>query len=234
MIIRRIIKPTGPLFFLLAFCFFLPFGTGTFSARSVAAAVRYVTPSAEVVLRTGQGTEYKIIGMVKDGDAVELLDESDSYAKVRLDDGKEGWMLKRFLSASPPLSTVVGSLRAENEELKQKQIETTKKNEELSGILTKTDAELQTALTERDQIKTDYENLKHDTANVIQIKEDMQKAKQENESLVKEIATLKEDNNDLNKNKSVNWFLAGGGVLLVGMAIGKLSSKSRKRKSSLM
>ncbi len=234
MIIRRIIKPTGPLFFLLAFCFFLPLGTGAFSAKEVVAAVRYVTPSAEVVLRTGQGTEYKIIGMVKDGDAVELLDESDSYALVRLADGKEGWMLKRFLSTSPPLSTVVGSLRAENEELKQRQIEITKKNEEISAILTKTEAELQTALTERDQIKTDYENLKHDTVNVIQIKEDMQKAKQENTSLVKEIATLKDENNDFNKDKSINWFLAGGGVLLVGMAIGKLSSKSRKRKSSLM
>jgi SH3 domain protein len=234
MIIRRIIKPTGPLFFLLAFCFFLPFGTGAFSARDVIAAVRYVNPSAEVVLRTGQGTEYKIVGMVKDGDAVELLNENDSYAMVRLANGKEGWMLKRFLSASPPLSTVVGALRAENEELKRRQVEVTKKNEEASATLYKTETELQTALTERDQIKNDYENLQHDTANVIQIKEDMQKAKQENTSLVTEIASLKEENKALNKNKSINWFLAGGGVLLVGIAIGNLASKSRKRKSSLM
>ncbi len=234
MIIRRIIKPTSPLLFLLALSVFLPLSAGLFSASGVVAAVRYVTPSAEVVLRTGQGTEYKIVGMVKDGDAVELLDESDSYAMVRLADGKEGWMLKRFLSASPPLSTVVGSLRTENEQLKQKQAEESKINEEVSATLNKTEAELQAVLTERDQIKNEYENLQHDTANVIQIKEDMKKAKQENDSLVKEIASLKEENNGLKKNNSINWFLAGGGVLLAGIVIGKLSSKSRKRKSSLM
>ena len=234
MIIRRIIIPSGSIFFFLTLSFLLSFGTGVFSATDVIAETRYVTPSAEVVVRRGQGTEYKIIGMVKDGDAVDLLEESDSYALVRLEDGKEGWMLKRFLSVKPPLSAVVTSLRNENEKLKKKEIELTQKLEEVSAALSKTETDLQAILTERDQIKTDYQNLKQDTADVIQIKEDMVKAKQENESLVQEMASLKEENNTLNKNKSINWFLAGGAVLLVGMFIGRLSSKSRKRKSSLM
>lgn len=234
MIIRRIIKPSGPLFFLLALTIFLPFSIGVFSATEVIADARYVIPSAEVVLRTGQGTEYKILGMVKDGDAVELLEEGDSYAMVRLADGKEGWMLKRFLSVKPPLSTIVASLRAENEKLKQKEVEMTQKLEDVSATLSQTETDLQLIITERDQIQTDYQNLQHDTADVIQIKEDMVKATQENEVLVQEMASLKEENNALNKDKSINWFLAGGGVLLVGMSIGRLTSKSRKRKSSLM
>jgi SH3 domain protein len=234
MIIRRIIKPSGPLFFLLALSFCLPFSTILFSPAEVVAAGRYVTPSAEVVVRTGQGSGYKIIGMVKDGDAVELLEEGDSYAMVRLANGKKGWMLKRFLSVDPPLSVVVASLRAENEELKQREIDLTQKFEQVSATLNETTTELQSILTERDQIKTDYQNLQQDTADVIQIKEDMLKATQENELLVQEMASLKEENNNLNKDKSINWFIAGGGVLLVGMSVGRLSSKSRKRKSSLM
>ena len=69
---------------------------------------------------------------------------------------------------------------------------------------------------------------------MIQIKDDMLKATQENELLVEEMATLKEENEGLHDDKSINWFMAGGGVLLVGMFIGRLTSKSRKRKSSLM
>ncbi len=234
MIIRRGIMPSGSIFFFWALSFFLSFGTGLFSATDVAADTRYVTPSAEVVVRTGQGTEYKIIGMVKDGDAVDLLEESDSYAKVRLEDGKEGWMLKRFLSVKPPPSVVMLSQQTENEKLKKREIELSQKVEEVSAILSKTEADLQAVLTERDQIRTDYQNLKQDTADVIQIKEDMVKAKQENESLVQEMASLKEENNTLTKNKSINWFLAGGGMLLVGMFIGKLFGRSRKKRSSLM
>lgn len=205
-----------------------------FSTTEVVAGSRYVKPSAEVVIRTGQGRKYKVIAMVKDGATVELLEEGESYAMVRLANGKKGWILKRFLSADPPLSTVVESLRAENEQMKQKEIETTQKLEALSATLIQLETDLKSTILERDQVTIDYQNLQQDTANVIQIKEDMLKATQENELLVEEMATLKQENEGLHNDKSINWFMAGGGVLLVGMFIGRLTSKSRKRKSSLM
>ncbi|NOR25488.1 MAG: TIGR04211 family SH3 domain-containing protein [Desulforhopalus sp.] len=234
MIIRRITKLSETLCFLLVLSFFLPFCSVMFSATEVVAADRYVKPSAEVVIRTGEGRKYKVIAMVKDGATVELLKEGDSYAMVRLANGKKGWMLKRFLSVDPPLSTVVVSLRTENEKMKQKEIEVTQKFEELSVTLIQLETDLKSTILERDQITIDYQNLQQDTANVIQIKEDMLKATQENEVLVEEMATLKEENEGLHNDKSINWFMAGGGVLLVGMFIGRLTSKSRKRKSSLM
>ena len=136
MIISRIPKTSGaPLVFLLTVSIFLSFFTIMFSTTLVMAESRYVKPSAEVVLRTGEGREYKVIGLVKDGDAVELLQEGDSYAMVRLADGKEGWMLKRFLSVQPPLSTIVESLRAENEKMKAEKAEALKKLDEVTSTL---------------------------------------------------------------------------------------------------
>jgi SH3 domain protein len=234
MTIGRITRLSGSIVFLLALSIILPIGSVLFSATEVFAESRYVKPSAEIALRTGGGTQYKIIGVVKDGDAVELLEEGDSYALVRLADGKEGWMLKRFLSVAPPLSVIVSSLRAENEKLKQRESEVSRKYEEVSGGFSRSENELQTILAERDRIKSDYRNLQEATADVIKIKEDMLQATKENELLVQEMASLKEENSKLNKDKSIYWFLAGGGVLLVGMSIGRLTSKSRKRKSSLM
>ena len=235
MINGRITTSSGtPLIFLLAFSIFLSCSTIMCSTTEVVAASRYVQPSAEVVLRTGEGREYKVIGMVKDGDAVDLLQEGESYAMVRLADGKEGWMLKRFLSVQPPLSTIVESLRAENEKMKEEKKEALQKYDEVFATLSQAETNLDLTISERDQINSDYQNLQLDTADVIQIKEDMLKATKENELLVQEMASLKEENNKLKKDESINWFLAGGGVLLVGMAIGRLSSTSRKRKSSLM
>ncbi len=233
MIIRRNTTPSG-IFVLLLVLSFMPLSAILFSSIEVSAASRYVKPSAEVVVRRGAGNEYKIIGMVKDGDAVELLDEGNTHALVRLADGKEGWMLKRFLSVEPPLSTIVESLRAENEKLKEAEMEKKQQLEEVSENLARTESQLQSILSERDMILTDYQNLQADTADVVKIKEDMLRTSEENEVLVQEMSSLKEENNKLNKEKSINWFLAGGGVLLVGMSIGKLSGKSRKRKSSLI
>jgi SH3 domain protein len=234
MTIRRITRPSGTLVFFLALSFLLPTGAVLFSATEVFAESRYVKPSAEIALRTGEGTKYKILGVVKDGDVVELLEEGDSYARVRLTDGQEGWMLKRFLSITPPLSVTAPSLRAENEKMKQREIEVTQKYDEISASFSRMETELQTILAERDQLKSDYQNLQEATADVMKIKEDMLQATKENELLVQQMASLKEENSKLNKDKSINWFLAGGGVLLVGMSIGRLTSKSRKRKSSLM
>jgi len=234
MTIRRITRPSGTLVFLIALSFLLPTSSVLFSATDVFAESRYVKPSAEIALRTGEGTKYKMLGVVKDGDVVELLEEGDSYARVRLTDGQEGWMLKRFLSITPPLSVTAPSLRAENEKMKQREIEVTQKYDEISASFSRMETELQTILAERDQLKSDYQNLQEATADVMKIKEDMLQATKENELLVQQMASLKEENSNLNKEKSINWFLAGGGVLLVGMSIGRLTSKSRKRKSSLM
>ncbi|GAB6192811.1 TIGR04211 family SH3 domain-containing protein [Desulfocastanea catecholica] len=234
MLTRLTIKISPVFVFFLLLGFLLSCSAIFCSVKTVNAATRYVKPSAEVVVRTGQGNEYKIISMVKDGAAVDLLQENDAYAMIRLPDGREGWMLKRFLSADPPLSVVVASLRAENEKMKQREMEQARQVDEISATLKKTESELASIVTERDQVKTDFQNLQEDTADVILIKEDMLKATKENELLAQEMAMLKEENNKLNKDKSINWFLAGGGVLLVGMFIGRLSSASRKRKSSLL
>ncbi|TKB24122.1 TIGR04211 family SH3 domain-containing protein [Desulfopila sp. IMCC35006] len=233
MRIRRIIVPSVTVCFLLT-SFFLSLGTVIFSATAVLADSRYVIPSAEVVLKSGAGREYRVIGVVKDGDSVEFLEEDGSYAMVRLANGKEGWMLKRYLSVQPPPSTIVASLRAENEKLKQKELELSQQFSEVSANLDKAKNDLNSVLSEKKQVATDYQNLQQDTADVIKIKEDMLKATQQNEVLTQEITALKEENDKLNKDKAINWFMAGGGVLLLGMVLGNLSSKSRKRKSSLL
>ncbi len=235
MIIRRITKPSTSLsVFLLILTLFLPFSTILFSGTPVLAKTSYVKPSSEVVVRKGQGIKYKIVAVVKDGVSVEFLEEGDSYAKVRLANGKEGWMLKRFLSDEPPLEQVVASLRTEKEKMKRKEIEVAQKLKEVSSTLAQTETEFDAILAERDQIRTDYQNLQQDTANVVQTKNDLLKTVKENELLVQKLASVQQENNSLKKNTAIKWFLSGGGVLLVGMFIGMRSSKSRRRTTSLL
>lgn len=194
---------------------------------------RYVKPTAEVVVRRGQGNEFKIIGMVKDGERVDFLEQSGSYARIRFGD-KEGWVLKRYLSEDPPLDQVVLSLQEERDELEQANLDMSEKAQLASTELSRIQAELDTILVERDQLARDYQNLQNDTANVVQIKNDMARISTENEKLQQSLTSMSDENRELKKEAAIHWFLAGAGVLLVGILIGRLPGPSRRRKSSLL
>lgn len=220
---------------LLTSFLFLPVFLFILLQPSVAKAETvYVKPSAEIVVRTGQGTSYKIIGMVKDGDSVELLEEENSYAKVRLKNGTEGWMVRRFLGRELPMRDMVESLRKENEEIKEKERYTSQNLVEVSTTLEQTKAKLKQLTLERDVLATDYKTLQADTADVISIKTEQQKTAELNQQLQQQLSLVSEENNELKKDRTLHWFLTGAGVLFLGILIGKMPGPSRRRKSSLL
>ena len=56
----------------------------------------------KLTLRTGAGTQYRIIGGLTTGDAVTILSLSDGWTYVRTSDGKDGWVAAGFLGPEPP------------------------------------------------------------------------------------------------------------------------------------
>lgn len=203
-------------------------------AISAEAEVRYVKPTSEVVVRRGQGKEYKIIAMVKTGTSVEFIEESEGFAKILLTNGKEGWILNRFLSTEPPLNELVDSLRSQKKEILQRELESGQQLDTLSTNLISTNRELDLVKKERDQIISKYKKLQQETAGVVKIKTDMRKISLENKTLIQQMDLLKQTNETLRSDYAVKWFLAGGGVLIFGMFIGGIVRGSRKKKPSLL
>ncbi|MFV0436804.1 MAG: TIGR04211 family SH3 domain-containing protein [Desulfopila sp.] len=215
------------LFFVLLSSFVLTV-TDPLRAESL-----YVKPRSEAVVRTGQGTQYKIVATVKEGTKVEVLQKESGYALIRLDNGVQGWIIQRYLHVDPPPDQLVESLRKEKEELLAKDQEYAKEMEQVSTVLMKTKTDLDLMVAQRDNIAADYQQLQLDTADVIGMKKEMEEIAEENRVLVKSITGLKEENEDMKKDRTVNWFLAGGGVLLLGILLGRMQFSSRRRKSSL-
>ncbi len=205
-----------------------------FPGSGHSAEVRYVKPTAEIPVRRGQGNEFKIIAMVKDGSTVELVQVTEDYAKVLLPNGKEGWMLKRFLSNEPPMDKLVEQLKEQAAQAVSQEEQARSDAEQLGKRLIGVEEELRNTIIQRDQLDDSYSRLEADTADVVKIKEDMARVSEENRELKSALTSVAEENDKLKKNAAVNWFLAGAGVLLVGMFLGKITSKSRKRKPSLL
>jgi curli biogenesis system outer membrane secretion channel CsgG len=55
----------------------------------------------KVSLREGPGTEYKILGEISKGTVLAILDEKGPWIKVKLEDGREGWVGKATTSLNP-------------------------------------------------------------------------------------------------------------------------------------
>ncbi len=208
--------------------------TIVFSTTAAFAETRYIKPSTEAVVRRGQGNKYKIVAMVKAGLKVEFVEEGTTHTKIRLANGKEGWIVKRFLSKEPPLDKIVASLRTENETLKQKEIEASQKFDAVNETLAQTTQELDATIAERDQIQADFLKLQHDTEDVVLIKKNLEKTLKDYRQLSATMSVIQQENDTIKDDLAFKWFLAGGGVLVFGMIIGSIFTKSRKRKPSLL
>lgn len=71
------------------------------SAQSV--ATRYISDETAITLRENKGMNAPVAALLKSGTKVELIEEDSAsgYSKVRVAQGREGWVLARYLSTEP-------------------------------------------------------------------------------------------------------------------------------------
>ena len=84
-----------------------------------------------LTLRTGAGTQYRIIGSLTTGDVATILSRGDGWTKVRTADGKEGWVSAGFLQAGPPARVELERLERDAEELRRQVAEFSEKTTDL-------------------------------------------------------------------------------------------------------
>ena len=194
----------------------------------------YVIPTAEIAVRSGKGNEYRVIDVIINGSRVELLKEDGNWAKVRTSNKKKGWMPKRYLSASPPLKDVVASLQAQRDQLKKKTTEVSEQLDEATEARNQYEQDLKTCILDRDQIRKTYNSLKEDAADVIYVKQALSETAEELQEVKHKYTIAQQENEHLRDNSRIKWFLAGGGILIVGWIIGLITTRGRKRKPSLL
>ncbi|MGI9431694.1 MAG: TIGR04211 family SH3 domain-containing protein [Myxococcota bacterium] len=87
--------------------------TATSAAPGDAAWVK----GAPLNLRSGAGTQYRILATSLPGERVEILEETERWTKVRKPDGTDGWIAAGYLDPKAPPLQRVGLLEADVERL---------------------------------------------------------------------------------------------------------------------
>ena len=194
---------------------------------------QYISGVLEITLRTGPGTDHRVLAMLKTGQRVEILKIEEDWTQIFLDNGKEGWVLNRFLTDKEPHSVVLEQIKDKNEELSAQLKELLEVNEKQKSTNKRLESELAGTKKKLNQTLKVYDTLKKESSEFIQLKTDYKKSSSELGQQIKKSQAMEAELSQLRLQKNIKWFLSGAGVLVVGFLLG-LSAKRQRRRSSLL
>ncbi len=196
--------------------------------------VEYVSDQLEITLRKGKTNQHQIIRMLRSGAPVEVLevDKEAGQARVRTADKAEGWVLTRYLSNEPVARTrmtqmeqQVMSLQNENRQLRTEVGQSTQQRNELGS-------NHKQLLEENNRLKEELTVIRQTAASAIAIDSENKQVKEKLFALERDAQVHQQENAALKDRNDRDWFLAGAGVIFVGMIIGLIIPKMRWRKRS--
>ena len=87
---------------------------------SVFADTRYVSDRLIISVRSGQNNKNNVLGYIRSGTPVDVLEEDGPYLKIKTENGIEGWVQAQYIISEQPKALIVRDLRNEINNLKKK------------------------------------------------------------------------------------------------------------------
>ena len=201
----------------------------------VSAAVaqdRWVTDEFEIMMRSGKSSKQRIIRQLKSGVRLELLqtDDESEFSEVKTSNGDKGWVLTRYLRSTPTsqlrLPELENSLErsATQNKALRKEIDELKKAKQ---SLQRDESKLQ--LSNR-SLQDQVDRISKLSANTIQVDDENKQLKQQLADSQAAVSALNIDNGLLASRSNREWFLVGGGVLVLGLLLGLILPRISWRK----
>ncbi len=197
------------------------------------AETAYVGDVVRITLRSGQGIDHKILDMIGSGQQVEILDKGDQWTYVQLPNGKQGWVLSRFLTGKKPAFLELEDLKNKHKLLMSKVKSLLEKNTKLKEENKDLKSKLDDNEKKLDEISNSYDDLKKDSAEFLELKANHSDLSSRFAEQIKKSKTMEEMLVELQKNQNIKWVIVGASVLLVGFIIGFGTRRQRKRSSLL-
>ncbi len=166
----------------------------------------YVNVEIKSALRTGPGLERKIMAFVSTGEKVaELIEENEEWAHVRLAGGKEGWMPKRYLTTTKPSNLLLEELSARHADLEVRAAKLEEENRQLKAQNEQMTSNLGSKTSAMDTLTRDFDALKKDA-----------------------------DAKRFQMRKYLVFFFSGAGILIIGILLGLVMKRQRRRSSYMV
>ena len=202
-------------------------------ATTLSARTMYATDTFEIVVRSErQIVGRNIIKVLSSGVPIEVRDMDDTWATVRLEDGRTGYVEKRHLIDREPykitaerLQLEVGQQRERLATLTQQLATLRDEHQRLQKASGLSETQLQT-------ISQKYEQLRQEatTVQLLETQEKYTDLKRAHAEAQQQLSTLNNAYTSLKSSTRLTWFLSGAGVILLGWLLGMTSERWRGRR----
>jgi SH3 domain protein len=220
----------------------------TITIKSVFADTRYVSDELIISVRDGQNQDDNVLGYIRTGTPVDVLEEKGRYLRIKTEDGLEGWVQTQYIISEKPNGRIIEDLRNEINDLNKK-IEFSKNGQgSLSDKLLVTKQIYEVRIRELEQevninqkntakakselieLNKKYKKLLSNSENTDELIRKLKKSKKLDSKLKTEINKLKKDSQYPIKLSIIRPFLAGAGVFIVGFLLGRLARRMKRSK----
>ena len=203
------------------------------SFSTVLAETRYVSDTLEITMRSGPSTGHKIVRMLKSGTPLNVLgvDRDAGYTRVQAD-SREGWVLTRYLMNEPAAKEQLAKALETINVLKSSSSTAQTELIELKDAHQKLKREAKQLTSQNQKLDKELRNIKKTAANALNLDSENKKLAKELLSLERNHQLLQQQSEALKGRREKDWFIAGAGVLIVGMLMGFIIPKLRFRKKN--
>lgn len=202
------------------------------SAQAVAEDVRYVSDNLIITMRSGASGTHKIVRTLKSGTKLVLLGVSDDnrYANVRTPDDNEGWVLSQYLIENPAARDLLSVAEKKLESYKDNQLKLNKRIQSLGEQLSKSKQANAQLLKENNSIKSENASIRKAASRPVAIDRENKDLRNTLGTIQKDLQIMRAENHVLKDRNNKEWFMAGGGVLLLGIILGIIVPRIRWRR----
>ena len=193
----------------------------------------YVNDKIRITVRTGPGINFKVIAEAESGQAMDVQEVQEGWSRVFLSDGREGWVLARFLTRNQPKKAQLTSLQKAHDELTASVDALTQENERLKEENQKLDLLSGESRRALEEMAHSYDVLKTESKDFLKIKSAYETASQQFAEQKETADQLKARMENQEWQKNAVFFIGGGVLVLLGFLIG-IMSRGNRRKSSLI
>ena len=211
-------KQALPILLLLIAATITP-GSATLHAKT-----RYVSDDFSVTVRTDPSSNARGIQQIRTGEKLTILERGKrGWSHVRLSDGREGWVVRRYLSDKPPAKIRMAEIE-----------DNAAKFDSRLDALRKQVRSLKGQLVDQGKMQDELNHIRSVSREALALKEERDHLSSRVEKLEVQRDNALEERRSLERNKDTLFFSAGAGVLVLGMIVGGiLSRRNRSSRSGL-
>lgn len=206
-----------------------------FATQAAVAQTRYISDEFFVPFRTGPSTQNAITRNLVSGTRIEIVEEREDvgYARVRLQDGTEGWVQTQYLQAEPIAEARLQSATRELNAARGQVGDLERRVAELESSLATTAEGLAEARSRGEEVGAELADVRAASSEALETRAENENLRRRVAELESAAATASLQIDELRARERQNWFIIGAAVLLSGIVIGLVApTLRRKRRSS--